>query len=82
MIKGKAKAIKWQEQKLLEYKQRIDALTAEAEEREKFLKDLQETLRMQLSETKRLRAELQKRTEQYNDLVDLAREKGIIQPWL
>lgn len=26
----------------------------------------------------RLRRELQKRTEQYNDLVDLAREKGVI----
>lgn len=26
----------------------------------------------------RLRSELKKRTEQYNDLVDLAREKGII----
>ena len=28
----------------------------------------------------RLRSDLKKRTEQYNDLVDLAREKGIIQP--
>lgn len=38
--------------------------------------DKRETvMREQIS---RLRRELQKRTDQYNDLVDLAREKGII----
>ena len=78
VIKGRTKTIKRQEQKIAEYKQRIDALAAESEKREKFLKDLQETLLSQFRETKRLRSELQKRTEQYNDLVDLARERGII----
>ena len=31
-----------------------------------------------IKEIYRLRSELKKRTEQYNDLVDLAREKGVI----
>lgn len=31
-----------------------------------------------LKENSRLRRELKKRTDQYNDLIDLAREKGII----
>lgn len=41
-----------------------------------------DSLQRQLEERdaliQRLRADLKKRTEQYNDLVDLAREKGII----
>ena len=48
----------------------------------KYSEGYTESLQRQLKEKElmiqRLRRELQKRTDQYNDLVDLAREKGII----
>lgn len=44
------------------------------EEIEKLQRQLEERGSLIL----RLRRELQKRTDQYNDLVDLAREKGVI----
>lgn len=48
----------------------------------KYSEGYAESMQRQLEEKNllihRLRAELKKRTDQYNDLVDLAREKGVI----
>lgn len=77
-IKGRITAAKRREQELIECRRRIAALTTEAAERERCIDDLREEVCAQMKLTRRLRADLQKRTDQYNDLVDLAREKGII----
>ena len=56
----------------------IDEQAKQIEELKKQLDARKGSYRHYLEQTMLLRAELQKRTDQYNDLVDLAREKGII----
>lgn len=58
-------------QKLEEYQKRL-------RDNAKKVEDLNSELLYYISRSARLNCELKKRTEQYNDLVDLAREKGII----
>ena len=64
VVKGRIEAFKSQKQKISEYEDRLNKTGAYVLSLEK--------------EVHRLRAELKKRTDQYNDLVDLAMEKGII----
>lgn len=64
VVKGRIEAFKRQRQKIAEYEER--------------LKKSGEVVLGLEKEVLRLRRELKKRTEQYNELVDLAMEKGII----
>ena len=64
VVRGRIEAIKRQRQKIAEYEERLKAAGGVVLGLEK--------------EVLRLRRELKKRTDQYNDLVDLAREHGII----
>lgn len=71
--------VKWQSQKMLEYELRIKELTTEAEERERFLKDLQEALHEEMQEGTRLlkeNSELESRIESLQAYIQRLRSQG------
>lgn len=57
---------------------RLEEKDEEIQKKEREISQLKISFMAEFKEAKRLRAELKKRTDQYNELVDLAREKGII----
>lgn len=91
-ITGKSETIKWQHQKIAEYEDRLKkagatvaSLEKEIRQKDRLIDDMvAEHMEQSKKEAaleksiQRLRAELKKRTDQYNELVDLARESGII----
>lgn len=65
------KELEGQDKLILEQKKQIEELAKKCDDQKKAMEYF-------LKSKSQLRRELEKRTEQYNDLVDLAREKGII----
>lgn len=92
VLKGRIEAIKRQRQKIAEYEDRLKKagaaianLEKEIYQKDKLIDDMVAEHKDQVkraavleNDILRLRRELKKRTDQYNELVDLAREKGII----